>query len=129
MTRFTAPLIGVLCLSPLAAAQEVTYESLRGNPARSKVMDEGTKLIRKYYEYQEKVSGGDLKMIRQQDEASAEEAEDYVPNLPAFGLRLARRCWPGPVTLVFDDNHPDSALRQLPQSVQMAVCPGGTVGL
>jgi protein-tyrosine phosphatase len=44
-------------------------------------------------------------------------------------MRLARRCWPGPVTLVFDDNHSDSALRQLPKAVQQAVCPSGTVGL
>jgi protein-tyrosine phosphatase len=60
---------------------------------------------------------------------SSDEAEDYVPDIPDFGMRLARRCWPGPVTLVFDDNHPDSALRQLPKSVQQAVCPSGTVGL
>jgi protein-tyrosine phosphatase len=60
---------------------------------------------------------------------SSDEAEDYVPEIPDFGMRLARRCWPGPVTLVFEDNHPDSALRQLPKSVQRAVCPSGTVGL
>jgi len=33
------------------------------------------------------------------------------------------------VTLVFDDNHPDSAVRQLPQDVQKAICPQGTIGL
>ncbi len=60
---------------------------------------------------------------------SADEAEDYIPTIPAFGLRLARRCWPGPVTLVFDDTHPDSALRQLPHEVQKSVCTAGTVGL
>lgn len=60
---------------------------------------------------------------------SADEAEDYVPTMPPLGVRLARRCWPGPVTLVFDDNHPDSALRQLPKEVQQAICPHGTIGL
>jgi protein-tyrosine-phosphatase len=43
--------------------------------------------------------------------------------------RLARRCWPGPVTLVLDDNHPESALRHLPAAVRKSVSPGGTVGL
>src|SRR6185503_2741329 len=33
---------------------------------------------------------------------SADEALDYVPNLSSVGRRLARRCWPGPVTLVVD---------------------------
>ncbi|MBW3597952.1 MAG: threonylcarbamoyl-AMP synthase [Planctomycetes bacterium] len=60
---------------------------------------------------------------------SADEAEDYVPDMPPLGVRLARRCWPGPVTLVFDDNHPDSALRQLPKEVQQIVCQRRTIGL
>ncbi len=60
---------------------------------------------------------------------SADEADDYVPHMPALGARLARRCWPGPVTLVFDGSHPDSVLRQLPHNVQKAVCGQGTVGL
>ena len=60
---------------------------------------------------------------------SADEAEDYIPDMPTLGVRLARRCWPGPVTLVFDDNHPDSAVRQLPKEVQQVVCQSGTIGL
>ena len=36
---------------------------------------------------------------------SAEEAHDYVPDLSPLAERLARRCWPGPVTLVVDDSH------------------------
>jgi protein-tyrosine phosphatase len=60
---------------------------------------------------------------------SAEDALDYVPRLTELSRRLARRCWPGPVTLVVDDDHPDSLLRQLPGSVQRAVAPQGTVGL
>jgi len=60
---------------------------------------------------------------------SAEEARDYAPDLSPLAQRLARRCWPGPVTLVVDDSHPESLVRRLPLSVQQAVSPGGTVGL
>lgn len=60
---------------------------------------------------------------------SAEDAWDYVPHVSGIGRRLARRCWPGPVTLVMRDRHPDSLLRQLPEIVQSAVCPNGTIGL
>jgi L-threonylcarbamoyladenylate synthase len=31
-----------------------------------------------------------------------QEALDYVPHMDVLGQRLARRCWPGPVTLAFD---------------------------
>jgi L-threonylcarbamoyladenylate synthase len=37
------------------------------------------------------------------------EAMDYVPQMDALGQRLARRCWPGPVTLAFDLK-PDAGL-------------------
>ena len=60
---------------------------------------------------------------------SADEAWDFVPKATALGKRLARRCWPGPVTLVIEDNHPDSLLHQLPGSVQQAVSKDGRVGL
>lgn len=60
---------------------------------------------------------------------SADEALDYVPYMTPLGQRLARRCWPGPVTLVCEDNHPESLLTQLPQSVRDAVAPSGSVGL
>jgi len=60
---------------------------------------------------------------------SADDARDYVPCIPAIGERLARRCWPGPLTLVVSSDHPDSLLKQLPESVQRAVCPHGTLGL
>lgn len=59
----------------------------------------------------------------------AEEAGDYVPDLSPLAERFARRCWPGPVTLVVDNSHPDSLVRQLPESVQQAVSPSGQVGL
>jgi tRNA threonylcarbamoyl adenosine modification protein (Sua5/YciO/YrdC/YwlC family) len=60
---------------------------------------------------------------------SADEAFDYVPNLHPLCQRMARRCWPGPVTLVIKDNHPDSLLRQLPASVQRSVVPNDSIGL
>ena len=60
---------------------------------------------------------------------SAEEALDYAPDLSPLGQRLARRCWPGPITLVADNHHEESLLTQLPAGVRKAVIPNGTVGL
>jgi protein-tyrosine phosphatase len=60
---------------------------------------------------------------------SADEIDDFVPEISILAQRLARRCWPGPLTLVLSDDHPDSAVRQLPVSVRKAVAPEGTVGL
>ncbi|MCA9173670.1 MAG: threonylcarbamoyl-AMP synthase [Planctomycetales bacterium] len=60
---------------------------------------------------------------------SAEDALDYAPALPPLAARIARRCWPGPLTLVVDATHPDSVVHRLPPSVQSAVAPTGTVGL
>jgi len=60
---------------------------------------------------------------------SADEARDYAPDMSPLARRLARRCWPGPVTLVVDDSHPESLVRQLPPRVQQAVSPEDTVGL
>ncbi len=60
---------------------------------------------------------------------SADEARDYAPGMSSLALRLARRCWPGPVTLVVDDLHPESLLRRLPAAVQTWVSPARTIGL
>ena len=60
---------------------------------------------------------------------SADEARDYAPDLCSLGRRLARRCWPGPITLVVDDSHPESLVRQLPPAVQQAVSPEQAIGL
>ncbi len=60
---------------------------------------------------------------------SADDALDYVPDMTPLAEWLARRCWPGPVTLVLDDKHPDSVVSQLPQTVQHAISPQGTLGL
>ncbi len=60
---------------------------------------------------------------------SAEEAIDYVPQMTLLARRLARRCWPGPVTLVVDNPRPGGLAEQLPERVQQVVCPNGTLGL
>ncbi len=60
---------------------------------------------------------------------SADDALDYLPRMNQLARRLARRCWPGPVTLVCPDNHPDSLVKHLPASVHDAVSPNGLVGL
>jgi tRNA threonylcarbamoyl adenosine modification protein (Sua5/YciO/YrdC/YwlC family) len=60
---------------------------------------------------------------------SADEARDYAPDMCPLAWRLARRCWPGPITLVVDDFHPESLVRQLPQKVQRAVSPQQAIGL
>ncbi|MEX0939033.1 MAG: L-threonylcarbamoyladenylate synthase [Pirellulales bacterium] len=60
---------------------------------------------------------------------SPEEAMDYVPDMSATAQRLARRCWPGPVTLVVDDAHPDSLIGQLPQHVRETIAPESVLGM
>ena len=60
---------------------------------------------------------------------SAEEAIDYAPDMSPLARRLARRCWPGPVTLVVDCKHRDGLTAQLPSSVRKLVNPNGTIGL
>jgi len=57
------------------------------------------------------------------------EARDYVPDMSPLAQRLARRCWPGPVTLVLADSHADGLVGQLPPAVRQVVAPGDTVGL
>lgn len=60
---------------------------------------------------------------------SAEEAIDFVPDMPPLARRLARRCWPGPVTLVVDSHHRDALSAQLPARVREIISPNGTIGL
>jgi protein-tyrosine phosphatase len=60
---------------------------------------------------------------------SVEDALDYAPSLGVKAQRLARRCWPGPITLVVKHGGDESLLRQLPAEVRAAVAPNGEVGL
>ncbi len=36
---------------------------------------------------------------------SVDDALDYLPDMPPLAQRMARRCWPGPITLVCADQH------------------------
>jgi protein-tyrosine phosphatase len=58
---------------------------------------------------------------------SAADALDWAPGLSPLGRRLARRCWPGPVTLVSSAGVELGLAGRLPDSVRRRVCPGGTV--
>lgn len=58
-----------------------------------------------------------------------EEAEDFAPDLSPLAKRLARRCWPGPVTLVIEADQQSGLLGQLPETARKYICPTGTVGL
>jgi protein-tyrosine phosphatase len=60
---------------------------------------------------------------------SADDALDYVPTMSPLARRLARRCWPGPLTMVLPDAHPDSVITRLPADVQAVISPAGKVGL
>ena len=60
---------------------------------------------------------------------SLDEALDYVPNMSNLARRVARRSWPGPVTMVLDVDHPDSVIHRLDPLIQNATIPAGTVGL
>jgi tRNA threonylcarbamoyl adenosine modification protein (Sua5/YciO/YrdC/YwlC family) len=59
----------------------------------------------------------------------AEDALDYVPQMTPLAQRLARRCWPGPLTLRLRDHHPDSVVKRLPDVVREAVLRDGKVQL
>lgn len=60
---------------------------------------------------------------------SSDDALDYVPELSPLARRLTRRCWPGPVTLMLADDHPDSVVKQLPAGVQQAIAQDGYLSL
>ncbi len=60
---------------------------------------------------------------------SESDALDYAPNMSPAARRLARRCWPGPLTLVLKNTHADSLINNLPEGVRKLVQPGETIGL
>lgn len=60
---------------------------------------------------------------------SADEALDYLPTMGTLGERLARRCWPGPVTLRLQDRCNESLLTQLPEGVRTMLCADGVVSV
>jgi protein-tyrosine phosphatase len=60
---------------------------------------------------------------------SADEALDWAPRLSPLGQRLSRRCWPGPVTIIVDDDHPDSLVHRLPLGVRKLIVGEGKLRL
>jgi protein-tyrosine phosphatase len=58
----------------------------------------------------------------------SDDALDFAPDMSLAARRLARRCWPGPLTLVVPHSHPDSAIGQLPVLVRQCLALHGTVG-
>lgn len=60
---------------------------------------------------------------------SAEEALDYVPKMSSLAQRLARRCWPGPITLVLEVDEKEGLVSRLPPAVQPYLIPSGWIGL
>jgi protein-tyrosine phosphatase len=54
----------------------------------------------------------------------AGEARDWVPDMGTMARRLARRCWPGPVTLSFAAGADVGVARRLPEAARAVVCPG-----
>src|SRR5262245_4626011 len=61
--------------------------------------------------------------------SGAGQALDWVPRMSSLGRRLARRCWPGPVTLVFADDIGEGLASQLPGEVRQRLCPEKELGL
>ncbi|MFM7208103.1 MAG: Sua5/YciO/YrdC/YwlC family protein [Planctomycetaceae bacterium] len=55
---------------------------------------------------------------------SAAEAIDWAPRITPLGRRLARRCWPGPVTMLVPDDHPESLAWRLPPRSRAGVIGG-----
>ncbi len=60
---------------------------------------------------------------------SADDALDYVPHMSPLGRRLARRCWPGPLTIVYPDIGSDSVITQIPEEVRRIVVGNGSLGI
>jgi protein-tyrosine phosphatase len=57
------------------------------------------------------------------------ETLDWLPQMSVLGQRLARRCWPGPVTLVSSDGVEQGLATRLQERVRQRVCPSGSLGL
>jgi protein-tyrosine phosphatase len=54
---------------------------------------------------------------------------DWAPGLSGLGQRLARRLWPGPLTLECVDGVAQGVATRLPQDVRRGVCPEGALRL
>ncbi len=52
---------------------------------------------------------------------SVDELEDYLPSLGDMAVRLVRRCWPGPVSMLFNVHADFGLMAALPAETQMAL--------
>ena len=59
----------------------------------------------------------------------ADGARDWVPDLSSLGRRLARRLWPGPVTLIVGGDIERGLASRLPEEVRAGLCVQGTLRL
>ena len=57
------------------------------------------------------------------------EALDWAPRFTPLGQRLARRCWPGPVTMLVPDDHRDSLVHRLAAPTRAATAAAGRLRL
>lgn len=60
---------------------------------------------------------------------SAGELADWWPEAPRTARRLARRSWPGPLTLLLDGDLSGGLLARLPQEVAQTIAPESCLGL
>jgi protein-tyrosine phosphatase len=60
---------------------------------------------------------------------SAPAAKEWLPGLGKIGWRLARRCWPGPLTLVASVPATSGPLARLPVESHRCIAPHGTLGV
>jgi tRNA threonylcarbamoyl adenosine modification protein (Sua5/YciO/YrdC/YwlC family) len=61
--------------------------------------------------------------------ADASPLKEWVPDVSALGQRLARRCWPGLVTLAFPTSGEEGRISELPHDVRRQLCSQGFLGL
>ena len=54
---------------------------------------------------------------------------EWLPNMSAPGRRLAKRSWPGPLTLVFGEDVSAPGIERLPAEVRPRISPSGTLGV
>jgi len=54
---------------------------------------------------------------------------DWAPAMSPLARRLARHCWPGPVTIVLESPPEQEVASRLSEAVRQQVCPNGTLSL
>lgn len=58
-----------------------------------------------------------------------DEGLDYLPEMPAIGRKLAKRCWPGPVILELNRPGNESLFSHIPEEIQAQISPGTQIRL